>query len=157
MRTMKRHTYEIQTDWTGNDGEGTKTYRSYRRDHTIGADGKPAIQGSSDPAFRGNPARYNPEELLVAALSACHMLAYLHLCAINDVNVLAYEDKASGVMQETDDGCGAFVRVRLKPVVTIAAASDVGKALRLHEDAHHCCFIARSVNFPVEVEAEIKQ
>ena len=152
---MKQHTYEIRVDWTGNDGEGTKTYKSYRRDHTITSAGKPPIPGSSDPHFRGDPARYNPEELLVASLSTCHMLWYLHSCAVNQVTVLDYHDAASSVMEETDDGSGVFVRVLLKPVVKIAAGDDREKALALHHDAHHFCFIANSVKFPVDVEAQI--
>lgn len=149
---MKYHTYNIRVDWTGNEGEGTKTYKGYRRDHTIGSEGKHAIQGSSDPAFRGDRGRYNPEELLVASLSSCHMLWYLHLCSVNHVTVLDYHDAASGVMQENDDGSGEFVRVLLKPVTKVAAGDDRAKALALHDEAHRLCFIARSVKFAVDVE-----
>lgn len=152
---MKQHTYHVRIDWTGNDGDGTKTYRSYRRDHTITAAGKPPLPGSSDPAFRGDPARYNPEDLLVASLSACHMLWYLHLCAVNQVNVLAYVDNAAGEMTESADGGGAFTRVTLAPRVTIAANGDPSRARTLHDEAHHLCFIARSVNFPVDLAPEI--
>jgi organic hydroperoxide reductase OsmC/OhrA len=152
---MKRHTYQIQINWTGNDGEGTKTYRSYRRDHVIVSKGKPPISASSDPSFRGDPTRYNPEELLVGTLSSCHMLWYLHLCAVNRVTVVDYQDAASGIMDEADDGSGGFVRVVLKPVVKITAESDPAQARALHTKAHHFCFIARSVNFPVDVEPEI--
>ena len=115
---MKQHTYNVRIDWTGNMGDGTKTYSSYRRDHTIHAAGKPELLGSSDPAFRGDPTRYNPEELLVASLSACHMLWYLHLCAVNQVNVLDYQDEASGLMAESADGTGEFAQVILRPKVT---------------------------------------
>ena len=154
---MKQHSYEVRVDWTGNDGEGTKTYRSYRRDHTIAAEGKPLIPGSSDPNFRGDASRYNPEELLVASLSSCHMLWYLHLCAVNHVTVIEYQDAASGVMQEGEDGSGEFVRVTLRPKVKIAAGNDDdrARALALHEEAHRFCFIARSVKFPVDVVPEI--
>jgi organic hydroperoxide reductase OsmC/OhrA len=152
---MKQHTYEVRIDWTGNDGEGTKTYKSYRRDHTITMQGKPEIKGSSDPSFRGDPARHNPEELLVASLSACHMLGYLHLCAVNQITVVGYRDSALGVMEENKDGLGEFVRVTLRPLVKVAAGSDQAKAMALHHDAHRICFIARSVKFPVEVEGEI--
>jgi len=154
---MRQHTYEVRVDWTGNDGQGTRTYQSYRRDHTIAAEGKTEIAGSSDPAFRGDRSRYNPEEPLVAALSSCHMLAYLHLCAVNGITVQEYRDVVSGLMEETPDGGGHFVRVVLKPVVTIAAGGDCAKALALHADAHHACFIANSVNFPVETAAVIKE
>ena len=114
---MKEHSYEVRVNWTGNDGEGTKTYTSYRRDHVIAAPGKPQIPGSSDPNFRGDAARYNPEELFVASLSACHMLWYLHFSSANHVTVLDYQDAASGLMRENADGSGEFVRVLLKPVV----------------------------------------
>jgi organic hydroperoxide reductase OsmC/OhrA len=152
---VRQHTYEIRVDWTGNDGDGTKTYKSYRRDHTVTSAGKPQIPGSSDPQFRGDATRYNPEELLVASLSTCHMLWYLHFCSVNHVTVLDYRDAASGVMQEADDGSGAFIRVLLKPEVKIAAGDDRDKALALHHDAHRFCFIANSVNFPVEVAPQI--
>lgn len=151
---MTQHTYEVRVAWTGNDGQGTKTYKSYRRDHVIQAAGKPDIPGSSDPTFRGDAARYNPEELLVASLSACHMLWYLHLCAVNHITVVDYQDAASGLMEEAADGSGQFTRVVLRPKVKIFAG-DPAKARALHHDAHRLCFIARSVSFPVEAEPEI--
>lgn len=154
---MKLHQYEVGVVWTGNAGEGTASYRSYRRDHDVVVAGKPPIPGSSDPKFRGDPSRYNPEELLVASLSACHMLWYLHLCAVNEVVVLEYRDAASGTLAESEDGSGLFTRVVLRPVVKIAETSDREKALALHQEAHHLCFIARSVNFPVEVAGEIAE
>jgi organic hydroperoxide reductase OsmC/OhrA len=147
---MKQHHYALEVRWTGNDGQGTKTYQSYRRDHVITAAGKPEIVGSSDPSFRGDASRYNPEELLVASLSTCHMLWYLHLCAVNGVTVVEYRDAPSGVLEENGDGSGQFVRVTLKPEVTIAAGGDQAKALALHSEAHEKCFVARSVRFPVE-------
>ena len=154
---MKQHAYQVQVRWTGNDGEGTKTYRSYRRDHAIASAGKPEIPASSDPAFRGDRSRYNPEELLVASLSSCHMLWYLHLCSANQIVVLEYHDTAEGVMQENADGSGQFVRVTLKPAIKIAKGNDLSKARALHAEAHHLCFIARSVNFPVEVSAQVEE
>jgi organic hydroperoxide reductase OsmC/OhrA len=152
---VNQHTYAIQLEWTGNDGQGTITYKSYRRDYVLTSAGKPQIFGSSDPAFRGEAARYNPEDLLVASLASCHMLSYLHLCAVNQVNVTHYQDSAAGWMEMRKDGSGAFVRVLLKPRVTVAAGSDRAKAQSLHHQAHEKCFIANSVNFPVEVEPEI--
>jgi organic hydroperoxide reductase OsmC/OhrA len=152
---LKQHNYHTRMRWTGNDGEGTKTYRSYRRDHLISAEGKAEILGSSDPAFRGDATRYNPEELLLSALSACHMLAYLHLCAVNEVVVLSYEDSAHGVMEERPDGSGALVRVVLRPKVEVEADNQKERAQALHHRAHELCFIANSVNFAVEVEPEI--
>ena len=153
---MKRaHNYHVIVQWTGNDGAGTKTYRSYRRDHVISKDGSSEIPGSSDPAFRGDPKRYNPEEFLVAALSSCHMLSYLHLCAVNDIVVTDYHDEPHGTMQEFENGAGEFTHVVLRPKVTIASG-DRNKAEKLHHEAHQMCFIANSVKFPVEVEPEIR-
>jgi len=154
---MKQHRYEVRMEWTGNEGEGTKTYRGYRRDHSIEVNGKPKVLLSSDPAFRGDPARYNPEELLVASLSSCHMLWYLNLCSINKISVQTYADTATGVMEERPDGSGVFVSARLSPIVKISAGGDRAKALALHEDAHRMCFIANSVNFPVETAATIEE
>src|SRR5260221_7802881 len=116
----KQHRYETTVRWTGNLGTGTTGYKDYGRNHEISGSGKPQIPGSSDPNFRGDAARYNPEELLVASLSACHMLWYLHLCSTNRVTVLDYHDAASGVMEEGDDGSGVFTRVVLKPTVKIS-------------------------------------
>lgn len=147
---MKKHRYETTMRWTGNTGEGTATYRSYSRNFTLAVAGKPEMSGSSDPAFRGDRDRYNPEDMLVAALSSCHMLSYLHVCAVNNIVVLAYEDRAEGTMEERPDGSGVFTRVQLSPKVTISAESDPERARELHHKAHELCFIANSVNFPVE-------
>jgi len=152
---LKHHTYEVRVDWTGNEGSGTKSYTSYRRNHSIASAGKAPIPGSSDPSFRGDPSRYNPEELLVASLSACHMLWYLHLCAVNKITVTDYHDTASGVMEEAPDGSGKFILVELRPVVRISPGDDSAKALALHAEAHRYCFIAKSVNFPVELAPAI--
>ena len=149
---MKTHDYEVSIAWTGNTGDGTSTYKGYMRDHVIQGEGKPTIKASSDPAFRGDPARYSPEDLLVASLSSCHMLWYLHLCSVSGINVLEYADRASGSMEVGADGSGRFVRVVLRPQVRIAPGGDPARARALHEDAHRLCFIANSVNFPVEVE-----
>jgi organic hydroperoxide reductase OsmC/OhrA len=153
---MPEHHYEMSLRWTGNTGAGTRKYNAYSRDHEISGAGKAlSIPGSSDPHFRGDRSRYNPEELLVASLSACHMLSYLHLCAVNDIVVTAYEDRASGTMAETADGGGHFTAVVLRPDATIAPGSDPDKALRLHEEAAKLCFIANSVRFPVTHEPAI--
>jgi len=152
----KTHHYSVAIEWTGNAGTGTSGYRSYERRHEISAGSqKPVIPGSSDPAFRGDAARWNPEELLVASLSACHQLWYLHLCADAGIVVLTYVDHAEGVMEEGPDGSGCFKRVTLRPKVTVAAGSDLARARELHVAAHAKCFIARSVNFPVEHEPEV--
>ncbi|WP_050421151.1 OsmC family protein [Bradyrhizobium tropiciagri] len=151
----KIHTYDVKVTWTGNVGNGTKAYRDYKRDHEIMAAGKPTIAGSSDPSFRGDRTRWNPEDLLVAALSACHKLWYLGLCAQSGVNVLSYEDDAHGTMVEEAGGAGQFTAVVLRPRIVIDASSDIQVARELHHKAHEQCFIARSVNFPVENEPDI--
>src|SRR4051812_36775034 len=116
----KTHRYTTHLRWTGNLGQGTATYRGYERAHELSAPGKPVLPGSSDPAFLGDPSRYNPEELLVASLSSCHMLWYLHLCSEAGVVVSAYQDQASGELVETGDGGGKFVEVVLRPAVSLA-------------------------------------
>ena len=131
---MTRHEYKVEIDWCGNDGAGTRTYAEYRRDHTISIAGKPVLPGSSDPAFRGDASRYNPEELLVASLAACHMLWYLHLCADAGVVVTGYRDHPSGVMKLNSDGSGAFTAATLRPRVTITAASDAGIVVTRYRD-----------------------
>ena len=151
----RKHTYSPTISWTGNRGEGTSTYRSYDRSYDIAAIGKPNIPGSSDPAFRGDRACWNPEELLVASLSACHQLWYLHLCADAGIVVIAYQDEAKGALLEEASGSGQMEQVTLYPKVTVAAGSDCDLAARLHEVAHTNCFIARSVNFAVHFEPVI--
>ena len=150
----KEHHYPVTIIWTGNQGTGTSAYRAYSRDHVIHAGDKPEIAGSSDPSFRGDPGRWNPEELLVASLSACHKLWYLGLCAGAGIVVTGYEDRAEGWMVEEAGGAGQFTRVLLHPRVTLAPGSDLEKAAHLHHTAHEMCFIARSVNFPVEAQPE---
>ena len=152
MEPDRDHAYVVTINWTGNRGSGTSAYRAYARAHEIAAQGKPPIPASSDPAFQGDRTRYNPEELLVASLSSCHMLWYLHLCSAEGILVQAYEDIAEGVMTERPDGGGGFVEVVLAPEITLSPGSDVDRARALHADAHRKCFIANSVNFPVRHE-----
>lgn len=149
------HTYDVTVTWTGDDGEGTTTYRSYRRDNVVTAEGLPDLAGSADPAFRGDPTRWNPEQLLVAALSQCHLLTYLHLCATNGVVVSGYVDDAHGEMTLNRDHSGQMASVTLRPRVTVADAGMVERAVALHHDVPDLCFIARSVNFPVRHEPTV--
>ena len=144
-----QHQYQLTIQWTGNNGTGTSSYRAYERNHEISTENKPIIPASSDPSFRGDKTRYNPEELLVASLSSCHMLWYLHLCSEAGVIVTDYRDNATGTMVETADGGGFFSEVILNPVVTVAENSMIEKANALHAKANELCFIARSVNFKV--------
>jgi organic hydroperoxide reductase OsmC/OhrA len=155
MPSARQHIYRTELVWTGNLGTGTDTYRSYRRTHEVTAPGAPAVAGSADPHFHGDADRWNPEQMLLAALSQCHMLSYLHLCAVGGVVVTAYTDHAEGTMAETGDGGGHFTRAVLRPAVTVADPSMTDKALALHERAHQLCFIAASVNFPVGHEATV--
>jgi organic hydroperoxide reductase OsmC/OhrA len=156
LGNVRTHHYELTVVWTGNRGEGTAGYRAYARDHEVMAEGRPAIHGSSDPVFRGDAARWNPEQLLVAALSQCHLLSYLHACADAGVVVMAYEDQPDGVMEETEDGGGHFTEVTLRPAVTVAEESMAEAARELHDRAHALCYIASSVKFPVRHEPEIR-
>lgn len=153
--TGKTHVYKSTTVWTGAERGPTTDYESYSRAYDLRMAGKPDLPGSADPAFRGDAARHNPEDLMVGALSACHMLWYLHLCAARGVKVVAYEDAAEGAMVE-QPGSGRFTEVVLRPVVTITPESDGDRARELHARAHNECFIANSVNFPVRCEPEIR-
>lgn len=143
------HQYAVQLAWTGNRGTGTSHYRAYGREHTISAAGKHTIAGSADPTFHGNADRWNPEELLLSALSQCHMLSYLHVATRHGVTVVAYTDDAVGTMEQTTDGGGHFTSATLRPRVTISDATQLELAESLHAEASRQCFIAASVNFPV--------
>ena len=145
----KQHKYSLYIQWEGNTGKGTSAYGTYGRDHSISAENKTPVSCSSDPAFRGNKAKYNPEELLVASVASCHMLWYLHLCADAGVVVVDYKDNATGMMQETDNGGGFFKEITLYPEVIVKDASMIEKANSLHAKTNEYCFIANSVNFPI--------
>lgn len=150
---MQKHRFHVSNRWTGNLGAGTSTYTAYSRNHEIsGAEKSARIPGSSHPDFRGDGSRYNPEELLVASLSTCHMLWMLHLCADSGITVTEYADEASGEMALHPDGGGEFTSATLRPRMTITDAARVEDALALHHRAHELCFIARSVKFQVTCE-----
>ena len=152
--SRREHHYNPTVVWTGNTGTGTSSYKAYSRDHVIRVSGRPDIPGSSDPAFRGDAARHNPEDMLVASLSTCHMLWYLHLAAEAGVIVTGYRDAPVGIMVEDRERGGWFERVTLNPEVTIAAG-DAAAAATLHEAAHAKCYVANSVNFPVLCQPRI--
>lgn len=152
---LGEHHYALTATWHGNRGTGTSGYREYSRDVTIAVDGKPELLASADKPFRGDSARWNPEDMLIAALSECHLLSYLHACVGAGVVVVSYVDRASGVMREDGKGGGAFTEVLLRPEVVVADPSMIEAAERAHEDAHRMCFIANSVNFPVHHEASV--
>ncbi|SCY96959.1 OsmC family protein [Flavobacterium caeni] len=144
------HHYKLHMQWTGNLGTGTSAYRAYSRNHTITFADKPEMMVSADPTFRGDPTRYNPEELLLAALSGCHMMSFLHVCVNAGIVVTAYEDHADGTMVLNSDGSGHFTEVTLRPIVTVAERSMLEKLNDCHHRANQLCFIANSVNFPVK-------
>jgi len=153
---MKKHNYEIKLEWTGNKGSGTFDYRSYGRNHKIIVENKrEPILGSSDPSFRGDSARYNPEELFVSSISACHMLWYLHLCSSNGVIVTEYQDRATGIMEEDSDGSGRFREVTLHPTILVSESTMIDKAVELHHSANKMCFIANSLNITIGHEPDI--
>jgi organic hydroperoxide reductase OsmC/OhrA len=147
--SLDEHRYALTVRWTGNLGAGTATYRGYSRDHDVEIPGLPVLRGSADPAFHGDRNRYNPEQLLLAALSQCHMLSFLHVAVKHGLVVTAYEDHASGLLRTNRDGSGQFESVTLKPRVTVADPAAAELLEELHTEANKLCFIARSVNFPV--------
>jgi organic hydroperoxide reductase OsmC/OhrA len=150
------HVYVARISWTGNSGGGTSNYSDYDRCFDVEIEGKPVLQGSADPIFRGDPARYNPEDLMLAAASSCHMLTYLALCASRGLVVVAYEDEAKGELHIEAAGGGRFEHLRLHPVVTLAAGQDAGLARNLHEEAQRLCFIANSCSTPIAHEIRIR-
>lgn len=150
------HNYNLTLKWTGNKGTGTSSYRSYDRNHEIIIQGKTTLLGSADPTFHGDKTLHNPEDLLLASLSACHMMSYLHVCVKAGIVVVDYVDNATGIMVVNEDGSGHFIEVTLNPIVTITDKSHLAKANELHAAANKLCFIANSVNFPVKHNAESK-
>ena len=150
------HHYALDLEWLGNTGQGTRTYEGYSREHVVRIAGKPDLRGTADPMFRGDAALHNPEDLLLAALSQCHLLTYLALCARARINVLRYRDRAEGTLMLTKDGGGHFTEAVLRPAVVVAQERLLEKARYFHGEVHKYCFIARSVNFPVRCEAVVK-
>ncbi len=146
---FKEHHYKANITWTGNKGVGTRDYRAYERNHTLSITNKADILGSSDPSFSGDPTRHNPEDLFVSSIAACHMLWYLHVCAVHGITVMDYRDEAIGTMVEAGEEGGHFTEIILHPVVTITDPAQVDKANELHKEAHKKCFMANSCNFPI--------
>lgn len=150
----KEHDFEARIIWSGNRGEGTSHYRAYDRSWLMAAPGKQEVQCSNDPALGGDPGKYNPEDLLLSSLSACHMLWYLHLASAAGLNVLSYVDEPIGIGESLPNGAGRFVRATLRPRIGLAFGFDANRADELHYEVHKYCFIARSVSFPISYEAE---
>lgn len=149
------HHYAAALTWTGNRGRGTAQYDDYGREFSVRVEGKPELLGSADPGFRGDAARHNPEDLLLVAISSCHMLSYLALCARHRISVVAYSDDATATMALSPDGSGRFTSAMLHPRVVVEDAAQVERATALHERAHALCFIANSCNFPIAHEASV--
>ncbi len=151
----KRHEYSACIKWTGNTGEGTAKYNSYKRSWQLATSGKPLVECSNDPVLGGDPARHNPEDMLVASIASCHMLWYLHLCAVAGITVTSYKDIPLAIGEMEASGAGRFKSITLRPQIVITATSNIEKARAIHNDVHQYCFIARSINFPVEIEPGI--
>jgi organic hydroperoxide reductase OsmC/OhrA len=147
--SLGEHHYSLTVQWTGNLGDGTSSYRGYSRDHDVRILGLPVLPGSADPTFHGDRSRYNPEQLLLAALAQCHLLSFLHVAVRHGVVVTDYRDAATGLVRLNRDGSGQFESVTLHPQVVVADPAHVELAEQLHREANQVCFIARSVNFPV--------
>lgn len=156
MTARSVHEYAAAVTWEGNTGEGTASYASYSRRWRVSVAGKHDLVGTADPAFRGEPDKHNPEDLFLAAISACHMLFYLSLCAREGIKVLAYEDDARGTLQLGADGGGQFEEITLHPNVTIEGEENTAQAFRLHDTAHRLCFIANSCSVPIRHEATVQ-
>ena len=144
------HNYKLTAEWTGNKGDGTKNVRTYDRSHTVSIQGKPDLFLTTDNPAVGDKSKLNPEDLLVSALSSCHMLSYLYLCSLEGVIITSYLDNATGIMIENESGGGKFKEVTLNPIVSVTEVSMVEKAIALHHKAHEICYIANSVNFEVK-------
>lgn len=153
---MAEHDYTARVVWTGNRGQGTASYRGYDRTWQVQTPGKPVIECSNDPLLGGDPTLHNPEDLLIAALSACHMLWYLHLASDAGIAVQSYADDPCAVGETLPDGASRFLRATLRPVITVPAGTDLARADALHGEIHKTCFVARSVNFPVEYRAKYR-
>jgi organic hydroperoxide reductase OsmC/OhrA len=152
---MKEHHYHVKLSWTDENGKGTTSYTDYSRNHQVNVKGKPALQLSSDPAFRGDATKYNPEDVLVASLASCHMLWYLHLCSKSGITVVKYEDNAEGLMLQEETGGGRFDKVILHPEITILEKDKIELAHELHKESNQKCYIANSCNFPIKHQVKI--
>ena len=152
----KTHEYAARLVWSNRSGAGTADYAGYDREYRVLVSGKPELTGSADAMFRGEASKHNPEDLFLVAISSCHMLSYLALCARNGVRVTAYEDDVRGTLALTPDGGGKFEIVTLRPRVTVADADTTDKAMQLHETAHQVCFIANSCSVPIHHHATIE-
>ncbi len=146
------HRYTTSVGWTGDRGEGTASYRGYDRCWDIAIPGKPVIHCSNDPLLGGDAGKMNPEDLLLSALSACHMLWYLHYASDAGIVVAGYEDSPVGLGLVGKGGAGRFTAAILRPLITVRPGTDLDAATAIHHRIHEVCFVARSVNFPISHE-----
>jgi organic hydroperoxide reductase OsmC/OhrA len=146
----REHNYNLTAIWTGNKGDGTKNVRTYDRNHTVSIQGKPELFLTTDNPAVGDKSKLNPEDLLVTAISSCHLLSYLYVCSLEGIIITSYTDNATGIMIEQAGGGGSFKEVTLNPIFTVAEESMVEKAIELHHKAHEICYIANSVIFEVK-------
>jgi organic hydroperoxide reductase OsmC/OhrA len=150
---IREHSFAIAVTWSGNRGTGTSGYKDYDRAHLVAAEGKESIAGSAAKVFHGDAVKWNPEEMLVAALSQCHMLSFLHVATSTGVVVQSYQDEASGILTTNAEGGGSMTSVTLRPRVEISAGTPA-QVVALHHRARELCFIANSINFPLLHEPE---
>lgn len=153
---MVAHDYTARIRWTGNRGQGTASYKAYDRTWRVETPGKPPIDCSNDPLLGGDPGLHNPEDMLIAALSACHMLWFLHLASDAGVAVEAYEDDPLAVGETDAKGASRFLGATLRPRIAVPEGTDLALLDALHARVHETCFIARSINFPVDVAARYR-
>lgn len=150
------HNYKVTAEWTGNKGDGTKNVKTYNRSHTVSIEGKPELFLTTDNPHVGDKTKLNPEDLLVTAISSCHLLSYLYVCSLEGVVITSYTDNATGIMIEQASGGGSFKDITLNPICYLANESMVKKAIELHHKAHEICYIANSVNFEVKCNPTCK-
>lgn len=148
------HIFKATLNWKPKEGENTQNPRNYTRDHEVKITDKKLLQLSAAKSFRGDTNLLNPEDLLLSAITSCHMMSYLYVCSQNQVEILSYSDNSEGILEVVGDG-GSFERVDLNPVVTIKNPKDIELAKELHTKANELCFIANSCNFPIHHKAKI--
>lgn len=144
----KKFHFKVQTQWQKGQLENAKS-------HVAAIASKVDLQISAAHQFKGDATKHNPEDLLLSALSSCHMMSYFYVCQQHGIDLVDYHDNATGILELRSDLSGGFSRVELNPIVTIATGTDKSLAMDLHKKAHELCFIANSVNFEVVITAVI--
>jgi organic hydroperoxide reductase OsmC/OhrA len=146
------HTYRATVSWEGSTSAG---YDSYDRTHRVSVPPAPdPLTLSSDPAFRGDAGKPNPEQLLLAAASSCQLLSFLAFAARSRIEVVAYSDEAEAQMPE-DDLPVRITRITLRPRITVGPGTNVARVYRLVHKAHEECYVANTLNAEMRIEAEV--